>query len=162
MQETSPLERVRAFVKRYDPQLEPIVYEQPLPTSEAAAAALGSEVGQIAKSILFRSGDQFALFVAAGDVKIHPKQVKAALGLGKAKMASMEEVEKVTGYRVGAVCPFALEQEVPVIVDTSLRRFPVVYTAAGIAESLLPVTYEALLAMTNAVEADVAQAPQAP
>lgn len=155
----SPVEKVKAFVQQYDPAIEPILFEQPLPTSEAAAEALGSEVGQIAKSILFRVGDQFALFVAAGDVKIHPKQVKAAFGSGKAKMASAEEVEKVTGYRVGAVCPFALQEEVPVFVDTSLRRFPVVYTAAGVAESLLPVTYAALLAMTKAVEIDAAAAP---
>ncbi|MDC0760948.1 YbaK/EbsC family protein [Brevibacillus sp. AG] len=152
----SPLEKVRSYVQRYDSSIEPILFEQPLPTSEVAAQALGVEIGQIAKSILFRVDEQFALFVAAGDVRVHPKQVKAAFGQGKPKMATPEEVEKMTGFRVGAVCPFALQEEVPVYVDRSLKRFSVVYTAAGIAESLLPVTYEALLKMTGAKEIDAA------
>lgn len=60
--------------------------------------------------------------------------------------------------QVGAVCPFALLQEVPVFVDASLQRFDVVYTAAGIAESLLAVTYEQLLAITKAQVIDAASA----
>ena len=66
-----PLEKVRAYVQRYQPELEPIIFEEPLPTSEIAAQALGVEVGQIAKSILFRAGEKYAMFVAAGDVRIH-------------------------------------------------------------------------------------------
>jgi prolyl-tRNA editing enzyme YbaK/EbsC (Cys-tRNA(Pro) deacylase) len=144
------LERVRRYVQQYDPALEPIVFSEAMKTSEAAAQVLGVEVGQIAKSILFRSGEQYGLFVAAGDVRIDPKRVKESLGGGKPKMASPEEVEQVTGFPVGAVCPFALLQDVPVYVDRSLERFPVVYTAAGIAESLLPVSFAALVAMTGA------------
>ncbi|MGG1662441.1 YbaK/EbsC family protein [Brevibacillus sp. NRS-1366] len=155
---SSPLEKVRSYVQRYQPDLEPILFEEPLETSEVAAHALGVEIGQIAKSILFRADDKYALFVAAGDVRIHSKRVKAALGTGKTKMASPEEVETVTGFRVGAVCPFALEVEVPIFVDRSLQRFSHIYTAAGIAESLLPVTYEALLQMTGAEEIDAASA----
>ncbi|GIO08249.1 proline--tRNA ligase [Brevibacillus reuszeri] len=155
---SSPLEKVRRFVQQYQPDLEPILFQEPLPTSEAAAQALGVEVGQIAKSILFRAGDKYVMFVAAGDVRIHSKRVKVALGSGKTKMASPEEVLEVTGYQVGAVCPFALEIDVPIFVDRSLQRFSHVYTAAGIAESLLPVTYEALLRMTGAEEIDAASA----
>ncbi|GED67819.1 cys-tRNA(pro)/cys-tRNA(cys) deacylase [Brevibacillus reuszeri] len=153
-----PLEKVRAYVQRYQPELEPIIFEEPLPTSEIAAQALGVEVGQIAKSILFRAGEKYAMFVAAGDVRIHSKRVKAALGSGKTKMASPEEVVEVTGYQVGAVCPFALEVDVPIFVDRSLQRFSHVYTAAGVPESLLPVTYEVLLQMTGAEEIDAASA----
>lgn len=152
----SPLEKVRTYVQHYQPDLEPILFDEPLETSEEAARALGVEVGQIAKTILFRAGDKYALFVAAGDVRIHSKRVKVALGSGKTKMASPDEVETVTGFRVGAVCPFALQMEVPIYVDRSLQRFSHVYTAAGIAESLLPVTYASLLQMTGAEEIDAA------
>lgn len=144
---TSPLEKVRRYVQQYDPTLEPLVFPESLKTSEAAAQALGVEVGQIAKSILFRSNDRYALFVAAEDVRIHPKRVKEAFGGGKPKMASPEEVEAVTGFCVGAVCPFALKTDIPIFVDISLKRFDVVYTAAGIVESVLPVTFDALVRM---------------
>ncbi|QRG68411.1 YbaK/EbsC family protein [Brevibacillus choshinensis] len=153
---TSPLERVERFVQEFDPAIVPLLYPEPMKTSEAAATALGVEIGQIAKSILFRSGDEYAMFVAAGDVRIHAKQVKAAFHGAKAKMATPEEVEAVTGFQVGAVCPFALLREVPIYVDSSLQRFPLVYTAAGLAESLLPVSYEQLLQMTNGRVIDAA------
>ncbi|WNC15752.1 YbaK/EbsC family protein [Brevibacillus brevis] len=156
----SPMERVMHHVKQFEPALEPLLFAEPLKTSEQAAEALGAEVGQIAKSILFRAGEQYALFVAAGDVRIHPKQVKAALGSGKAKMASPQEVEAVTGFQVGAVCPFGLAEQVPIFVDSSLQRFAHVYTAAGIAESLLPVSWEQLLKMTGGQVIDAASSPE--
>lgn len=152
----SPIERVTKYVKQFDPALEPLVFAEPMKTSESAAEALGVEIGQIAKSILFRSDERFALFVAAGDVRIHPKRVKAAFGTGKPKMATPQEVEAITGFQVGAVCPFALQTDIPVFVDQSLNRFPVVYTAGGIAESLLPVSFEALTQMTRAQIIDAA------
>lgn len=146
---TSPLERVRKHVQKFDTNMKPIIYEEALKTSEEAAQALGVEVAQIAKSILFRSNDVYGLFVAAGDIRIHPKQVKKCLGGKKPKMASPKEVLQVTGFQVGAVCPFALLQEVPIFIDESLQRFDIVYTAAGIPESLLPVSYSKLLDMTR-------------
>lgn len=144
----SPLERVRAFVQACDPGLAPLIFDEPMKTSEEAARTLNVEVGQIAKSILFRAKERYGLFVAAGDVRIPSRQVKACLG-GQPKMASPEEVLRITGFEVGAVCPFALLEDVPVFLDQSLSRFPVVYTAAGIAESLLPVTFEQLVRITG-------------
>jgi prolyl-tRNA editing enzyme YbaK/EbsC (Cys-tRNA(Pro) deacylase) len=141
----TPLDRVREHVQKFDTNLEPIVYEEALKTSDEAAQALGVDVAQIAKSILFRSNDAYGLFVAAGDIRIHPKQVKKCLG-GK----------QVTGFQVGAVCPFALLQEVPIFIDESLQRFDTVYTAAGIPESLLPVSYSKLLDMTKGVSINAA------
>lgn len=152
----TPLDRVREHVQKFDTNLEPIVYEEALKTSDEAAQALGVDVAQIAKSILFRSNDAYGLFVAAGDIRIHPKQVKKCLGGKKPKMASPEEVLQVTGFRVGAVCPFALLQEVPIFIDESLQRFDTVYTAAGIPESLLPVSYSKLLDMTKGVSINAA------
>jgi prolyl-tRNA editing enzyme YbaK/EbsC (Cys-tRNA(Pro) deacylase) len=149
MTTATPLTRVREFVKQYDESLEPIVFTEMMKTSEEAASVLGVEIGQIAKSILFRSKDRYGLFVAAGDVRIHSRQVKACLGGGQPKMASPEEVAEMTGFEIGAVCPFALRREIPIFLDRSLQRFPVVYTAAGVPESILPVTFEQLVEITG-------------
>lgn len=153
------LERVRRAVLAHDPDLAPLVFDEPLYTSAAAADHLGVSRGQIAKSILFRSGGRFGLFVTAGDVRVDPGVVQDHLGGIDPRVATPEEVLQVTGYPVGAVCPFALAQEIPVFVDRSLARFETVYTAAGIAESMLPIPYAALVAITRATVTGGQEAP---
>ncbi|MGD8189933.1 YbaK/EbsC family protein [Brevibacillus ginsengisoli] len=143
-----PIARVREYVQQYEPAIEPLVFEEELHTSQAAADALGVEVGQIAKSILFASQGEYALFVASGDVRINSKKMKELLG-NKAKMATPEEVVEVTGFIVGAVCPFALRQEIPIYIDETLVRFDRIYTAAGIPESVLPLTFEQLVRISG-------------
>jgi len=117
-------------------------------TAELAARALGVEVGQIAKSLLFRVGEEYVMVVAAGDVKIKAGKLKAVAG-GKARLATPEEVLKVTGYPVGGVCPFALANPVRILLDTSLGKYHVVYAAAGTPHSALPVTLDQLAAITG-------------
>lgn len=149
-------EDVRLFVKQHDEKLEPLLLPEKVPTSEAAARVLGVEVGQIAKSILFRSEEQFGLFVAAGDVRVDQKKVKQLLGWKKPRIASPEDVMTITGFQVGAVCPFALRTDVPIFIDESLRRFAIVYTAAGVIESMLPITFDELVAVTKGTVVQVA------
>jgi prolyl-tRNA editing enzyme YbaK/EbsC (Cys-tRNA(Pro) deacylase) len=68
------INRVREFLKEHNNELEPIVFDEMMKTSEEAARVLGVEIGQIAKSILFRSNDhRYGLFVTAGDMRISPK-----------------------------------------------------------------------------------------
>jgi prolyl-tRNA editing enzyme YbaK/EbsC (Cys-tRNA(Pro) deacylase) len=143
------IEKVRDFVKVYDPSLEPIEFVENTNTVGEAARALGVEGAQIAKSILFKSGDKFGLFVTAGDVRINQKKVKQLLGAGKPKLASPEEVKEITGFQIGGVCPFALHKEVPIFLDESMKRFDKVYTAAGTPHSALPITFEKLQAITK-------------
>lgn len=144
-----PLQRVRRFLEALAPTLEPLVFDQKMETSEAAAERLGVQVGQVAKSILFKSNDTYGLFVTAGDVRVDRKVVKRLLGGKKPRIARPEEVVEVTGFQVGAVCPFALATDIPVYVDASLQRFDNVYTAAGVPESLLPIRFDRLVQITG-------------
>jgi len=144
-----PFNRVKSFVQSFDAKLNPIHFEESTSTVEEAAEALGVESAQIAKSILFRSKDnRFALVVTAGDVRVNQKKLREFLG-SKPKMASPEEVEDITGYHVGGVCPFALKKEIPILLDESMQRFEVVYTAAGTASSALPITFNKLKKITG-------------
>ncbi|WP_028401878.1 YbaK/EbsC family protein [Ectobacillus panaciterrae] len=146
-----PFHRVREYVKKFDNSLEPIEFEERTNTVEEAAKALGIEGAQIAKSILFKSGDRFGLFVTAGDIRINQKKVKMLLGTGKPKLATPEEVQEITGFKIGGVCPFALNKDVPVFLDESMKRFDIVYTAAGTAQSALPITFEKLQTITSGI-----------
>ncbi len=155
MSENIYLERVRKYLAKFNLDLVPKEVDQTTKTSENAARALGVELGQIAKSILFRCGDKYGLFVAAGDIKISDKKVKALLGGKKAKIARPEEVKEVTGYMVGGVCPFDVDDRVPIFLDNSMRRFGVVFTSAGTANSMLPITLEHLQLVTGGEFVDI-------
>jgi len=149
MGDNPALDRAKKFLEKYDLNLVPVEHEKTTKTSAEAAETLNVELGQIAKSILFRCGDSYGLFVAAGDIKISDKKVKALLGGKKAKIAKPEEVETITGYPVGGVCPFDIEATVPIFLDRSMQRFDVVYTSAGTSHSLLPITPDQLKKVTG-------------
>ena len=131
------------------------------PTSPLAAARIGCAVGQIAKSLLFKDKTgAFHLIVLAGDSKVSSGKVKRLVG-SDASMASPDETHAVTGFRVGGVCPFGVT--VPTYLDASLKKWDVVYPAAGTDSSGVPITYHQLLVVTGARECDVASVgPQAP
>lgn len=103
-------------------------------TVELAAEALGTEPARIAKTISLRLGDGCLLVLAAGDAKIDNSRYKAEFHT-KAVMLRADEVLPMTGHPVGGVCPFANPEGVRVVCDESLRRFDVVYPAAGTASS---------------------------
>lgn len=143
------IEKVRTYLESKNPQLNIIVLEEDTSTSFLAAQALGTEVGQIAKSILFKTkDDDFLMIVLAGDVKIDNKAVRQLIG-SRVRMANAEEVEQITGFSIGGVCPFALRQEVPIFLDESLKRFEVVYAAAGTSNTALPISFEELCRVTG-------------
>ncbi len=155
MPENPALERARKFLEKYELNLVPREHEKTTKTSAEAAEALDVALGQIAKSILFRSGERYGLFVAAGDIKICDKKVRNLLGGGRAKIARPDEVEKITGYRVGGVCPFDIDSSVPIYLDSSMQRFETVYTSAGTPHSLLPISFEQLKRVTGGEIVDI-------
>ncbi|MCR4399499.1 MAG: YbaK/EbsC family protein [Syntrophomonadaceae bacterium] len=142
--------RVQAYLDERMPGLRAMQLPADTSTAEAAAQALGVEVGQIAKTLLFKSKGCYLLVVAAGDVRMDLRQLKQVAG-GKVRMASAEEVTELTGYPVGGVCPFALPRPLPVYLDESLKRYEVVFAAAGTANSALPITFAQLQQVTGGV-----------
>jgi Cys-tRNA(Pro) deacylase len=142
------IERVRSYIKDRNPRLQIIVLEDNTSTAALAAQALGTEVGQIAKSILFKTKKEgYLMVVSAGDVRLDSKAIKETVG-EKVRMANPEEVLEITGFNIGGVCPFALRQEVPVYLDESLKRYEIVYAAAGTAHTALPISYQELMRIT--------------
>ena len=99
-------------------------------TVALAAQALGCKEALIAKTLSFELNDGALLLVAAGDAKVDNKKFKAVFGT-KAKMPSPQDVERLTGFRPGGVCPFAAKEGVKVYLDISLKRFEIVYPAGG-------------------------------
>ena len=86
--------RVQTWLDQFDLGLKVINTPEHTATAEQAAAALGTEVGQIAKSLLFRIGDdKYVMVVTSGDVKVKSGKLKSVVG-SKPRLAGIEEVEK--------------------------------------------------------------------
>ena len=119
-------------------------------TVELAAQALGVEGARIAKTLSFLADGGALLVVAAGDRRIDNAKFKAAFG-AKAKMLTPEQVETMVGHAVGGVCPFAVNPGCRVYLDESLRRFDVVYPAAGSASSAAELTVPELDALSGSL-----------
>ncbi len=103
-------------------------------TVAEAARDLGCEPARIAKTMAFRVGQDPILIVMAGDGRVDNPRYKATFHT-KAAMIRPEELVEAVGHPMGGVCPFAVRPEVKVYLDESLRRFDVVYPAAGTASS---------------------------
>ncbi|MDK2823682.1 MAG: hypothetical protein PWQ67_306 [Clostridia bacterium] len=150
-----PIERVKEFLNNQKVKLEVIEFpEGATETCELAAQALGVEPAQIAKTLLFVGKKSNVLVVTCGDEKVDTKKLKNYFG-DKFRFARAEEVEELTGFPPGGVCPFAVKNKIPIVIDKSIKRFPVVYAAAGNAGSAVPVTLEQLLEVTKGQYLDV-------
>lgn len=145
---------VRDFLGAKAPELKIIELEQSTATVALAAQAHGVQPGQIAKTLALRVGDQVALIVASGDLRLDNKKLKNFFGK-RTKMLAAQDVAVITGHPVGGVCPFGLTQEIPIYCDEGLRQYDYVLPAAGSVNSAVRITPEHLVNLTNASWADL-------
>ncbi|HMW18865.1 MAG TPA: YbaK/EbsC family protein [Accumulibacter sp.] len=125
-------------------------------TSAEAAAALGCQVAEIAKSVVLRrlADDAAVMVVASGVNRIDEDKVAALLGaVGK---ADARFVKERTGYSIGGVCPVGHPQPLSMLVDADLLNYPQIWAAAGHPHAVFQLTPQELLAMTGAPAVDIA------
>ena len=124
-------------------------------TSAEAAQALGIEVGQIAKSVIFRrrADDAAVLVVASGDGRVDEKKVAQQVGaIGR---ADAEFVKSRTGFSIGGVAPIGHATPPVVLIDRALFRFDESWAAAGHPRGVFKLAPAALVRLTGAPVADV-------
>ena len=110
-------------------------------TAQEAADAVGVEVGQIVKSLVFVGREAPLLCLCAGDRRVDVKK----LGTG-VRRAKGDEVREATGFAIGGVPPVGHDRPLRTVVDSSLRRFETVWCAGGTPHAVFPVATEALIA----------------
>lgn len=152
-----PMDRVREALAAHGREAELRIFAEHLPTAPAAAAALGVELGQIAKSILLLAAGLPVLVVAAGDQRVDRQKVKALLASGTVSIASAEDVLQHTGFVAGGVAPVGLLHPVTVLLDESLNRFPEIWAGGGVPEAVLRLPVADLPLLTGGRFAVVAQ-----
>jgi prolyl-tRNA editing enzyme YbaK/EbsC (Cys-tRNA(Pro) deacylase) len=126
-------------------------------TAAEAAAAVGCEVGQIVKSLVFRGREsgRAVLVVASGSHRVDEDALRAVLG-EEIEKASADFVREQTGFAIGGVPPLGHAREITTVVDEELLRHERIWAAAGHPQAVFPLTPAELVAMTGGKVAGVA------
>lgn len=126
-------------------------------TAEEAAAAIGCEVAQIVKSLVFvaRTGDHEVpvLALTSGANRVDPTALAHAAGADTVRKADARQVRDATGYAIGGTPPFGHTTPLPTFVDPDLLEHAVVWAAAGTPYEVFPLSPEDLVAVSGAVVA---------
>lgn len=137
----------------------PVMLSDAARTAQEAADALGVQLGQIAKSVIFRrkEDDAAVLVVTSGDRRVDEKKVSALVG--KVGRADADFVKARTGFTIGGVSPVAHLHPSVTLLDQDLWRFEEIWAAAGHPHGVFQLRPDDLKHLTGAPQADVVVAP---
>ncbi len=124
-------------------------------TAVAAAQQLGCEVGAIANSLVFDCDGEPLLVMSSGAHRVDTELLARALGAAAIRKAAPQFVRNATDQVIGGVAPTGHPNRIRTVVDETLARYPVIWTAAGTADSVMSMTYEQLLVVTEGVAVPV-------
>jgi prolyl-tRNA editing enzyme YbaK/EbsC (Cys-tRNA(Pro) deacylase) len=129
-------------------------------TAEDAALALGAELGQIVKSLIFvapGADDELRpiLCLVAGTNRVDVARLAAATGEPSVRRASAREARQLTGFSIGGIPPIGHPGSIRAVMDPDLDRYPVVWAAAGLDRAVFPVPPATLRALADALVAPI-------
>jgi prolyl-tRNA editing enzyme YbaK/EbsC (Cys-tRNA(Pro) deacylase) len=155
------IERVRDYFRANHLEIE--IHELPdsTRTAQLAADAVGCELGQIVKSLIFVLDERdTVLALVAGDRRADPFKIARAVRASTVRIANANEVRSRTGFAIGGVAPFAhTSDDIAMrLFDDSLLRFDILWAAAGTPHSVFPISRARLLELTAAQVADITSA----
>ena len=158
-------QRVVDAAQRKGFKLEVVLFEQSTHTAEDAARAVGAELGQIVKSLVFVSeavdGLVPCLVLASGANTVDIAMLRAVLTEPRIRRATAQEARDVTGFVIGGIPPFGHRQPIRTIMDPDLARYETIWAAAGTPNAVFPVAPNTLRILANAVVTPIAQPPMA-
>jgi prolyl-tRNA editing enzyme YbaK/EbsC (Cys-tRNA(Pro) deacylase) len=163
------IQRVREAAARKGVTLDIRVFDASTHTAEEAAAAVGAELGQIVKSLVFVAptdddGLEPILCLVSGPNRVDVARLAAVTGEKDVRRSTAREANDLTGFSIGGIPPIGHTRPVRVIMDPDLGRFPLVWAAAGTPTAVFPVSPATLRTLANATVAPIAEErpPDAP
>ncbi len=126
-------------------------------TAADAAAAVGCDVAQIVKSLVFSGDDEPVLVLTSGANRVDTTKVATALGAHRVVRADADLVRSATGFAIGGTPPFGHPSPLPTLVDPDLLGHDVVWAAAGTPDSVFALSPDVLVTRSGGRVTDVAE-----
>jgi prolyl-tRNA editing enzyme YbaK/EbsC (Cys-tRNA(Pro) deacylase) len=159
------IQRVHDAAARKGVTLEVVQFDESTHTAAEAAAALGVELGQIVKSLVFvipaAGTPEPVLCLVAGHNRVDLARLAAITSAPDIRRATAREAHDLTGFSIGGIPPIGTERVVRVIMDPDLGRYPMVWAAAGLPTAVFGVPPGTLRILSNAMVAPIAEEPTA-
>ncbi|MBA3605164.1 MAG: YbaK/EbsC family protein [Acidimicrobiia bacterium] len=150
--------RVVAAGRALGLDIEPVRFPDGTKTAAQAAAAIGVDVGQIVKSLVFAvDGDVVVAYVSGANQLDEAKLAAAAAGQ-RCTRVDADTVRRVTGYPIGGVPPFGHATPTPVFVDPDLLAYDEVWAAAGTWNDVFAIAPDELVRASGGTVVDVKRA----
>ena len=149
-----PVARVARFLAEAKAEARLQEFRSGTPTATDAAGAIGCELDQIVKSLVFLCDGKPVLALVPGSRRADPGKIAAIVGASSARMAPAAVVRETTGYQLGGVAPFALPRIGRVLVDRTLLGWSVVWTGAGSDRHMAGLAPSELVRLTRAESVD--------
>ena len=155
------IQRVLDAAARKGVTLEVTSFSESTHTAADAAAALGTELGQIVKSLVFvvdgEDGPAPLVCLVSGPNRVDVARLAAVTGESDVRRASAREAHDLTGFSIGGIPPIGHLRPTRVIMDPDLGRYPVVWAAAGLPTAVFPVPPGTLRILSNATVAPITE-----
>ena len=132
-------------------------FPQGTKTAADAARAVGCEVAQIVKSLVFVADGEPVVALTSGANRVDPGRLAAALGAREVRRATPEEARAATGFAIGGTPPIGYPRPVRMVIDEALLGLPEVWAAAGTPDAVFRTTPAELLRVTGATPASFAE-----
>jgi prolyl-tRNA editing enzyme YbaK/EbsC (Cys-tRNA(Pro) deacylase) len=160
--EEPAITRVREAATRKGVTLDVVVMDASTHTAADAAAAVGAELGQIVKSLVFVTPDAAGglvplICLVSGTDRVDVARLARETGEPGVRRATAREAHELTGFSIGGIPPFGHRESVRVVMDPDLERFPVVWAAAGTGTAVFPIEPATLRMLADATVARIAE-----
>lgn len=149
-----PPSRFQAWLAEQGHDLQVRHFPEGTRTAEDAARAIGCEVAQIVKSLVFLAGERPVVALVSGSNRLSAAKL-AAVAAGTVRKADAELVRSATGYAIGSVPPFGHATPLPVFMDRDLLQFEAVWAAAGRPDGVFEIPPGRLVDLSGAQVGDL-------
>jgi prolyl-tRNA editing enzyme YbaK/EbsC (Cys-tRNA(Pro) deacylase) len=155
------IRRVLAAASRKGIDLDIVVFDESTHTAQEAALAVGGELGQIVKSLVFLApadaGPEPIVCLVSGQNRVDVARLAAVTGEPDLRRATAREANELTGFVIGGIPPIGFDRPVRVIMDPDLGRYETVWAAAGLPTAVFEVPPATLRTLANATVAPISE-----
>ena len=148
MQLSKNSQKVQEYLNNFGLKINVLELTESTRTAQEAAIAAGCEVGQIVKSLVFRSGEDALMFLVSGKNQLDVKKVEGLIGKEISK-ADADFVKQKTGYVIGGVPPVAFSSPIDTFIDKDLLKYEAVWAAAGTPHAIFQIKSNDLPRLTG-------------